>query len=173
MPTGEYTLRSEPPHTSQVVSGSSVNFWTTSSRSSHAVHAYWYVGTGSSLHVAGTRRHRLPNVNAEGSLANPSGPSCERQPGDPGGGACDQPYLLVVNIGRDLVQQFAVIEERDGGDAGRDPGQGAVIAAAAAAEPDAVAVDGQGGHQHQVGPGYRVHAAGRLGGLGQAARPRA
>ena len=46
-----------------------------------------------------------------------------------------------------------------------DPGQGAVVAAATAAEPDAAAVDGQGGHQHQVGPGYRVHAAGRLGGL--------
>src|SRR5215510_1229159 len=74
MPTGEYTLRSEPPHSSQVVSGSSVNFWTTSSRSSHAVHAYWYVGTGPSLHDAGTHRHRLPNVNAEGPLTNPSGP---------------------------------------------------------------------------------------------------
>src|SRR5215467_5484209 len=80
MPTGEYTLRSEPPHTSQVVSGSSVNFWTTSSRSSHAVHAYWYVGTDSSLHVAGTHRHRLPNVNAEGSLTNPSGPYLSGSP---------------------------------------------------------------------------------------------
>src|SRR5690348_17759134 len=100
MPTGEYTSRSGPPHTSQVVSESSVNFWTTSSRSSHAVHAYWYVGTGPSLPGAGTHRHRLPNVNADGLPTNPSGPIraglCERQPGDPGGGAGDQPHPLVM-----------------------------------------------------------------------------
>src|SRR5215468_2229134 len=148
MPTGEYTLRSEPPHTSHVVSGSSVNFWTTSSRSSHAVHAYSYVGTGPSLHGAGTHRHRLLNANADGPRTNPSGTLCERQPGDPGGGAGHQPHPLVVVVGRDLVQQLAVVEERDRGDAGRDPGQGAVVAAAAAAEPDAAAVDGQGRHQH-------------------------
>src|SRR5262249_51932629 len=74
MPTGEYTFRSGPPHTSQVVRASSVNFWTTSSRSSHAVHAYWYVGTGPSLHGAGTHHHRLPTANADGPLTNPSGP---------------------------------------------------------------------------------------------------
>src|SRR6188472_3419111 len=114
MPTGEYTFRSGPPHTSQVVRASSVNFWTTSSRSSHAVHAYWYVGTGPSLHGAGTQRHRLPNVNADGPLTNPSGSLCERQIGDPGGGAGDHPYPLVVVVGRDLVQQLAVVDERDG-----------------------------------------------------------
>src|SRR4249919_2502113 len=122
MPTGEYTLRSEPPHTSQVASESSGNFWTTSSRSSHAVHAYWYVGTGPSSHVAGTHCHRLPDVNADGSPTNPSGALCERQSGDPGGGAGDQLHPLVMAVGRDLVQQLAVIDERDGGDPGRDPG---------------------------------------------------
>src|SRR2546429_310573 len=121
----------------QGVSEASVNFWPPSSRSSHAVHAYWYVGTGPSLHVAGTHRHRLPNVNADRPLTNPSGPLCERQPRDPGGGAGDQPHPLVVAVGRDLVQQLAVVDERDGGDPGRDPGQGAVIAATTAAEPDA------------------------------------
>src|SRR6476660_113019 len=76
MPTGEYTLRSEPPLPSQVVSESSVNFWTTSSRSSHAVHAYWYVGTGPSLRDAGTHRHRLLNVNLDAPLSNPQSAQC-------------------------------------------------------------------------------------------------
>jgi hypothetical protein len=40
MPTGEKTLRSLPPHTSQTDSGSSVNFWTTSVRSPQSVQAY-------------------------------------------------------------------------------------------------------------------------------------
>jgi hypothetical protein len=56
MPTGENTLRSRPPHDAQTVSGSSVNFCTTSTRSAQSVHAYWYVGTGSSLYGIGTRR---------------------------------------------------------------------------------------------------------------------
>jgi hypothetical protein len=52
IPTGEYTLRSLPPHVAHVVSASSVNFWTTSVRSPHSVQAYWYVGTVSSLIAA-------------------------------------------------------------------------------------------------------------------------
>src|SRR5215469_216350 len=171
MPTGEYTFRSEPPHTSQVVSESSVNFWTTSSRSSHAVHAYWYVGTDPPCPALALTATDCQMLTQMGRSLIPPGPLSERQPGDPGGGAGHQPHPLVVVVGRDLVQQLAVVDERDRGDSVRDPGQGAVVAAAAAAEPDAAAVDGQGRHQHQVGPGYRVHAAGRLGGLGQAARP--
>ena len=46
MPTAEKTLRSLPPHTGQTVSGSSLNFCTSSSGSPHSVHVYWYVGTG-------------------------------------------------------------------------------------------------------------------------------
>jgi hypothetical protein len=46
MPTELKTLRSRPWHAGHSVSGSSVNFWTTSSGSPHSVHAYWYVGTG-------------------------------------------------------------------------------------------------------------------------------
>src|ERR671914_116418 len=49
IPAAENTLRRRPPHVGQVVSASSVKRCTTSSRSSHAVQAYWYVGTGSSL----------------------------------------------------------------------------------------------------------------------------
>jgi hypothetical protein len=60
MPTGEYTLRSRPPHTVQTVSASSVNFWTASVRSPHSVQAYWYVGTVSSLVL---RRLALAAVN--------------------------------------------------------------------------------------------------------------
>jgi len=40
-PTGEKTLRSRPSQAGQMVSGSSENFWTTSSRSPHSVQAYW------------------------------------------------------------------------------------------------------------------------------------
>jgi hypothetical protein len=48
MPTGEKSFLSLPPQAGQTVSESSLNFWTASRRSSHAAHAYWYVGTGSS-----------------------------------------------------------------------------------------------------------------------------
>jgi hypothetical protein len=41
MPTGEKTLRSRPLQLGHSVSGSSVNFWTTSSCSEQAVQAYW------------------------------------------------------------------------------------------------------------------------------------
>src|SRR2546430_4732269 len=148
MPTGEYTFRSEPPHSSQVVSESSVNFWTTSSRSSHAVHAYWYVGTGPSLHVAGTHRHRLPNVNADRPLTNPSGPLCERQPRDPGGGAGDQPHPPVVAGGPGPLPQPPPLDERGGGGPRRDPGHGAGITAPTPAEPDAAPVGRPGQAQH-------------------------
>ena len=110
MPTGENTLRSVPPHAGHTVSESSVNFWTTSSRSSHAVHAYWYVGTGPSfaaLALTATDCQMLSRWVA----TNPSGAAlCERQSGDPGGGAGDQPHPLVMAVGRDLVQQLAVVE---------------------------------------------------------------
>src|SRR4051812_18176716 len=61
IPAGEKTLRSRPPHTVQTVNASSVKLCTTSSRSSHAVQAYSYVGTGSSLlhapRTGGRTRH--------------------------------------------------------------------------------------------------------------------
>jgi len=41
MPTGENTLRSLPPQTVHTVSGSSVNFCTTSTCSPHSVQVYW------------------------------------------------------------------------------------------------------------------------------------
>src|SRR5919197_2380389 len=69
IPAAEKTLRSRPPQAGHVVNASSVKLCTTSSRSSHAVQAYWYVGTGpSSLHdptnltrgrEAGTHVYRL------------------------------------------------------------------------------------------------------------------
>ena len=40
-PTALKTLRSAPPQAGQVVSAGSVKLWTASSRSSHAVQAYW------------------------------------------------------------------------------------------------------------------------------------
>src|SRR5690606_655827 len=46
MPTAEYTLRSRPWHSGQVVSGSSLKLCTTSRSAPHSVQAYWYVGTG-------------------------------------------------------------------------------------------------------------------------------
>ena len=49
MPTGENTLRSLPLQAGHSVSGSSLNFWTASSRSPHSAHAYSYVGTWSLL----------------------------------------------------------------------------------------------------------------------------
>ncbi|GAA4952888.1 hypothetical protein GCM10023224_42080 [Streptomonospora halophila] len=48
MPTAEYTLRSRPWHSGQTVSESSLKLCTTSIWEPHSVHAYWYVGTGSS-----------------------------------------------------------------------------------------------------------------------------
>ena len=48
MPTGENTFLSLPPQAGHSVSGSSLNFWTASSRSPHSAHAYSYVGTWSS-----------------------------------------------------------------------------------------------------------------------------
>ena len=64
-----------------------------------------------------------------------------------------------------------VVEQRDQRDQRADPGQRAVVAAAAAAEPVPGPVDGQRGHQHHVGPGHRVDAARRLARLQQPARP--
>src|SRR5450631_860900 len=45
MPTDENSLRRVPPQFGHSVSGSSVNFWTASVCSPHAVHMYSYVGT--------------------------------------------------------------------------------------------------------------------------------
>src|SRR5215472_3001 len=98
MPTGEKTFRSLPPQLEHSVSGSSLNFWTASRRSSHAVHAYWYVGTGPSYADAGTHGQRLLNGN-----------SWQREAGDSLGWSCDQPHALVVGASRNAVQQLTVI----------------------------------------------------------------
>src|SRR2546421_7878321 len=140
MPTGEYTFRSGPLHSSHVVSGSSVNFWTASSRSSQTVHAYWYVGTGSSLRDAGTHGHRLLDVNADDPLSNPISPRLlrrlrGREAGDPGRRASDEPHPLVMAVGGDLVQQVAVVDERDRRHLETSPGRTCGPAAAPPAQP--------------------------------------
>jgi hypothetical protein len=50
MPTGENTFLSRPPQAAHTLSGSSVNFCTTSIGSPQSVQVYWYVGTGPSGH---------------------------------------------------------------------------------------------------------------------------
>src|SRR5690242_4491743 len=117
MPTGEKILRSFPPQAGHSVSGSSVNFWTASRRSSHAAHAYWYVGTGSLLAgTAGTRGTGLLN----GSSKRQARYSRSRAGGEP--------YPLVVDGRGQVIDQFGVVKQRDRGDLRADPGQRAVIA---------------------------------------------
>ena len=52
----------------------------------------------------------------------------------------DHAYREVMRSGRHLVDQFAVVQQRDGRHRRADPGEGPVVGAAAPAQPEAAAV---------------------------------
>ena len=70
---------------------------------------------------------------------------------------------------RHLVEQLAVVEQRAHERADRDPGERAVVGAAAAPEPVAGGGDGEARHEHHVGRADRVDAEQVAGGPEQPA----
>jgi len=65
-----------------------------------------------------------------------------------------------MGLGREVAEEFGVVERGDDRDQRADPGQRAVVAAAAAAQAVPGVVHGQRGGQHHVGAGDRVGSAG-------------
>ena len=72
----------------------------------------------------------------------------------------------VMGLGGQILDQFAVVEQRDDRRPGRHPGQRPVVGAAAAPEAHAAPVDRQRRHEHDGGRADRVEpepVAGRFG----------
>ena len=69
------------------------------------------------------------------------------------------------------VKQFSVIHQRHGGHRRADPGERAVVAARAPAEPHTALVHGERRHDDQVRARDRIDTAWRLSRLGQAIPP--
>ncbi len=85
--------------------------------------------------------------------------------------AGDRADRAVVRLGRHAWHQFVVVDQRDRRHLPADPGERPVVGTAAAAEPVAADVDGQGRDQHHVRAGHGARAANRLHRLQQAPRP--
>src|SRR5580700_5678130 len=96
---------------------------------------------------------RGPQVSTRGigllSISNHAGApqiphlSGGRQPGEPGFGAGYRADRRVMGFGWEVGEEFGVVEERDDRDQRADPGQRAIVAAAAAAQSVPGVVHGQ------------------------------